>query len=234
VRLRAGTVEAALSPVARALPGGIGYLELPTSATGDPVAFVGQAERAIAAADATGTCGWVLDLRRNRGGDPFRLLAAAGPLLGEGDIGSFHFQSGDVDRLAYVDGEARLDGQARAAALGLPYRLRRLDLPVAVLTSRLTASAGEQVAVAFAGRPGTRRFGEPTRGIPTLNRGVDLPSGARLWVTTAVMVDRNGRRWDKALVPDQPAGTNWAGFAGAADPALSAATAWLADRPECG
>src|SRR5439155_867199 len=78
VRLRAGTVEAALSPMARALPGGIGYLELPTSAAGDPVAFVGQAERAIAAADATGTCGWVLDLRRNRGGDPFRLLAAAG------------------------------------------------------------------------------------------------------------------------------------------------------------
>ena len=161
------------------------------------------------------------------------MLAAVGPLLGDGPLGAYHFESGQNQLLAYRDGEARLDDRAMAAPLGLPYRLRRPNPPVAVLTSRLTASAAEEVAVAFAGRPGTRRFGEPTRGVPTLNQGVDLPSGARLWITTATVTDRDGRSYAGPIPPDNPVRTDWSDFAGGADPVLSAAQNWLAGAPAC-
>src|SRR5207302_1886051 len=189
--LRPATVTADTQPVVRRLPGNVGYVELPTSSDGDPVTFVGSVQRAMAAADSPPLAGWIVDLRRNRGGDSFRMLAAIGPLLGDGPVGGYQFARGEFQQLAYRDGDATLDGRRMVGTLGLPFRTSRAGLPVAVLTSRLTASAAEEVAVAFAGRAApTRRFGEPTRGVPTLNRGVDLPSGSQLWVTTATAVDR--------------------------------------------
>lgn len=52
--------------------------------------------------------------------------------------------------------------------------------PVAILQSRLTASAGELIVISFTGRSHTRTFGENTFGVTTINKGFLLSDGAIL------------------------------------------------------
>ena len=76
-------------------------------------------------------------------------------------------------------------------------------IPVVVVTGAKTASSGEAVAVAFRGRPHTRSVGQPTLGVSTSNQMYPLPGGAGLNLTTARFVDRTGRAYGDALVPDE-------------------------------
>jgi carboxyl-terminal processing protease len=113
------------------------------------------------------------------------------------------------------------------AAARRPARLGRPRPPVAVLTSRLTGSAGERLVMAFRGRPGTRSFGEPTAGVPTGNSPHRLSDGAELHLTEAVGIDRTGRSYHTRIKPDQPIATDWTRYGSPADPVLQAAVAWL-------
>jgi C-terminal processing protease CtpA/Prc len=97
-----------------------------------------------------------------------------------------------------------------------------------VLTGPLTAGAGEAIAVAFAGRARTRRFGEGTRGLPTSNTQKPLADGALLVVTVTVHADRTGTRYDAVIPPDERVASDWTRFATADDPVLAAACRWLA------
>lgn len=232
VRLTAAPFSIELPPGGKRLPGAIGYLELPGLLDGPMVPrYAPLAQRAIRRIDHAPTCGWVVDLRRDVGGDMWPMLAGVGPILGPGVAGRF-VSSSAVQAWRYADGQAQLDGAAMAQ-VAAPYTLSRSPAPVAVLTSRLTNSAGEAIAVAFRGRPGTRSFGEPTAGVPTANAGVPLADGAMLYLTVAVDADRTGRRYDGRIAPDQPVGADWSVFATGRDPVLRTALRWLASRPAC-
>jgi C-terminal processing protease CtpA/Prc len=87
-----------------------------------------------------------------------------------------------------------------------------------VLLGPKTGSSGEMMAIAFAGRPATRSFGQPTAGFATANSTVVLSDGAVLAVTSAYVEDRLGRRYEGAMTPDETA---------AADETAAIATAWL-------
>lgn len=106
-------------------------------------------------------------------------------------------------------------------------------LPVAVVTSGLTMSSGEAVAVAFRGRAGSRSFGEPTYGVPTSNRTVPLADGATLLLTVAHFADRTGRTYEEPLVPDESVVLRWEAFGTVQDPALQDASDWLLGHPGC-
>lgn len=127
-------------------------------------------------------------------------------------------------------GPARVLLTLRRGGAGRPARLPRPRPPVAVLTSRLTGSAGEAVAMAFRGRPGARSFGEPTAGVPTGNTQHRLADGAELYLTEAIGVDRTGRTYETRIRPDRPVATDWARYGTPADPVLAAATRWLGAR----
>jgi hypothetical protein len=131
----------------------------------------------------------------------------------------------------YQDGAFTADGRPDPSlAASLPARLPRPRPPVAVLTSRLTGSAGEGVAMAFRGRPGARSFGEATAGVPTGNTQHRLADGAELYLTEAVGVDRTGRAYQARIRPVQPMATGWTRYGTPADPVLAAATRWLGAR----
>lgn len=221
-------------PQGAPLAGGIGYLALPELSGSDTLAerYIASA-RAIVVAGARGsTCGWVVDLRRNGGGNMWPMLVAIGPLLGEGGAGAFVYPDGRHPAWVYRDGRATLGGEELACG---PALLLGSPPPVAILTDRYTASSGEAIAIAFRGRPGTRSFGEPTAGVPTANLGVPLPDGALLFLTVARMADRTGRAYEGPLVPDEPIEGF---FTYAEDPTrdtvLRAALAWLKAQPGCG
>lgn len=156
-------------PQARQLRHNIGYINLPPFEGSDSKAikqYTTFAIRSIQQVDAKPICGWVVDLRNATGGNMWPLLAAVGPVLGNGKAGEFVYPDGRRDDWHYSDGKAMDDGHILAE--GPVYHLKQTMSPVAVLTSRFTASSGEAIAVAFRGRPNTRSFGEPTLGLPIM------------------------------------------------------------------
>lgn len=176
---------------------------------------------------AQGANRWIMDLRRNLGGNMWPMLAGIGPLAGEGELGAFvgaeerwpwRYENG----AAWIGQEVvrRMEGPALPA---LPDHVR-----VAVLISPLTASSGEITALSFRGRSGTRLFGEATRGLTTANSLFELPDGAALLLATTHDADRTGQVYTGPIEPDVRVGTEWAEFQTPHDPVLTAALEWLA------
>lgn len=222
-----------LPPAAYRFGERVAVLELPAH-SGDGLlpgvgGYAALAHEALAGhADA---CGWVVDLRLNTGGNMWPMLAAAAPLLGEGELGAFVLKGGERWLWTFAGGTLRADGVAMAAAPDAPALLP--SPPVAVLTSGLTASAAEALAVAFRGRPGARSFGEATAGVPAVNRTFPLPDGATLFLTVGRFADRTGRVYEEPLPPDVELPVAWEAFGAPGDPLLVAASGWLLDQPGC-
>ena len=142
---------------------------------------------------------WVVDLRTNRGGSMWPMLAVAAPLLGaDGTLGTFTTRDGKRIRWWLRHGWVGAGWHPSARSKGP----RHLPGLVAVLTSADTASSGEAVAIAFRGLGHVRTYGSPTHGFPTANEVVRLPDGAMLLITTATMADRHGVVYDGPLRPD--------------------------------
>jgi C-terminal processing protease CtpA/Prc len=175
----------------------------------------------LAASQAEATCGWILDLRPNTGGNMWPMLAGLKPFLGDAPLGTFESPAGSGD--PWVAGKG-IGVTSPKALDGLEHAW------MAVITGPRTASSGEAVTISFKGRPRTRSFGLPTNGLSTANGTFPLPDGAMILLTTAIEVDRTGRRYGGKVEPDEL--QDAAGAAG--DPAMSAATAWLKSVSECG
>lgn len=215
------------APTGRRLDGDIGYLELPGLRAGPNAArYDDVAHELLGTIDDGALRGFIVDLRRNTGGSLWPMVVGIGPLAGDGALGAFASASSGADWTYDA---------ARGTATSLSYELAkvetphplRAELPVAVLTGPLTAGAGEAVAVAFAGRARTRRFGEGTRGLPTSNTQIPLADGALLVLTVTVHADRAGTRYDTVIAPDEIVATDWTHFGAAEDPPIAAACRWL-------
>lgn len=221
------------APTIEQREGRIGYLGVPSFRGLSGIdEYLTALHAGIAELDEAGTCGWIVDLRDERGGNMWAPLAGLGPLLGvtaEQDVASDanvvgYFVDSDTTRTPwrYSNGVAYIDSEPKAAASD-PHELRDPDAPVAVLVGPRTASAGEAIATAFATRPNTRSFGEPTFGVPTGNEVFRLADGAGIALTTVQFADRSGQLYGPVggLVPDQPGGQE-------------EAVAWLRSQPACG
>lgn len=196
----------------------------------DAAEYVDGAYRAIEAVDSEQVCGWMVDLRESGGGTMWPRLAALGPILDEGELGSFVGRDPDeIGFWFYRDGEAGVrtgsgDTVRTRSSRDAP-RLENVRPPVAVLISPHTASAGEMVAVAFIGRERTRLFGEATFGHASANGTVPLPDGAMLVFPMAYAADRNGTVHFPSVLPDVPV---------LAELTEGEAEQWLLAQPECG
>jgi C-terminal processing protease CtpA/Prc len=213
-----------------------GYLTVPSFRGGAEPAtrYIASGQQQIQSLDGAGTCGWVLDLRRNDGGNMWPMLATIGPLLGEGEVGAFINSSGERVPWSYREGQALLNGEVLASGPTLP--LRSPMPPIAILTDRYTASSGEAITIAFRGRPATRSFGEGTAGVPSANVVKTLSAGAQLLLTVFRDTDRTGRVYghNESIAPDESVEGY---FTYAEDPkrdkVLPAALAWLRQQPGC-
>jgi carboxyl-terminal processing protease len=214
----------------------VGYVELPSHFGGGYVAdgrvYGEVVQRLLLEQAEAGACGWVVDLRRNGGGNALAMIAGLGPLLGGDALGGTRVE-GVVNELRYI-------ASARSVTLGpatnripVALTLPNPDAPVALLVSRATNSAGELVTLAARGRPATRTFGEPTSGLTTTTTYLRLFGGAGVVVANGVMIDRSGRGYDEPLEPDAFVAIDWTLFGGADDPVVAAARAWLLEQPGC-
>jgi hypothetical protein len=228
----ARTGAPAAAPASARLAERIAYLQVPSFAGGAPAQQVDFAEtikNSIQEFDREGVCGWVVDLRRNTGGNLWPVLAGLGPLLGDGELAASVYPDGRRVPIWHRDGQAGF-GEYTQLRVRAPYRLKQ-RARVAVLHGPATASSAEVLAVAFRGRPGTRSFGAATRGVSGGNRTFALSDGASLVLTVAATSDAAGRVYGGPIAPDEEvarAGTD------GADAALAAAVAWLTAGDGCG
>jgi carboxyl-terminal processing protease len=219
--------------------GKLGYLDVP-GIVGEPdtlVTFATQIQTQIQELEtAVPRCGWIVDLRRNRGGYIHAMLAGLGPLT-EGatngaTIGGKLNVEGKTEAWRYIGGTSFTNDRKEVSAQ-INVQLPNPGAPVAVLTSRLTASAGEAVTIVFRGRPATRSFGEATTGIPTYNVRVRMADGAFLDIMQAVDVDRTGQPYEGPIAPDETVAIDWNNVGTANDPVLGAAVRWLSTQGSC-
>lgn len=224
-------------PEGRVLDGALGYVSIPLFNSGSAralEAFADTLQGVVASVDAAAPCGWVVDLRRDMGGNVWPMLAGIGPVLGEGIAGHFVEPSGRRESWEYRDGAAILDGRAMTRVSGAPHELSRTSPPVAVLQGPMTASSGEAVLVSFLGRPGTRSFGMASAGLSTKNTEIDLPDGGLVFLTTARYGDRTGNVYGERIEPGETVVFDWeADHLPDPDPVLERAIAWLLEQPTC-
>lgn len=227
----AGTAGIVGDLSARRIDGVVGYLAIPGySGTTNPAPFADSIQHLIALTDDTALCGWVVDLRGNPGGNMWPMLAGVGPILGEGDAGSFVDADSNRSTWYYEAGASgtRPSYVSVRVSSPWPYTLRRTAPRVAVLTGTKTASSGEAITVSFRGRPDTRSFGEPTYGLSSANTPFQLRDGAVLNLTVALDADRTGRVYGAEIGPDSVViGT------ATIDAALNAAVAWVKTAAIC-
>jgi len=201
--------------------GRIGTMTLPAFNSSDPELeqqYLDAALDGLQEERRDTSCGWIVDLRDNAGGNMFPMLGAAAPFLDDGPVLKLQAKSSasevDVAHGRLVDSPSASEAQEGFV----------LDTPVAVLTSSATSSAAEAVVIAFSGQDGARSFGGRTAGNTTGNQVFELSDGALLVLTTSYMVDRDEIVYDGPIEPDvlinPRAGT---------DP-RAAAEAWLEEQ----
>ncbi|MEI7847959.1 MAG: S41 family peptidase [Chloroflexota bacterium] len=211
---------------------GLGYIELPVD--GGHASYPSDVQKLTKELDSEPVCGWILDVRRNAGGDIWSYMAAVGPILGEGDLGGFVYLDGTREPWAYRKGRVLWNGEDRYESDidGSIYTPKRVT-PVALLIGPGTQAAGELLVVAFQGRADVRTFGAATRGLPTLHNHTDLSDGTSVYVSGAFSFDRKGVTYDGPIAPDVPAETGWSKFGTQQDPAVQAAASWLSAQRAC-
>lgn len=166
--------------------------------TDDGVAYADALAGGLLEAAGEGTCGAVVDLRGNRGGDLGPMLAGLNPLLPDGELLGFEGPT--------VDGAAELDG-GTATGGGTPTSTEHvgdIEGPVVVLTDEHTASSAEAVLLAFRAREDVHVIGQPTAGAPSANQVITMPDGSRLLITVAGDRDATGElHVDQPIAPDE-------------------------------
>ncbi|GAB76631.1 hypothetical protein AUCHE_01_01930 [Austwickia chelonae NBRC 105200] len=160
----------------------------------------------------SGTCGWIVDLRGNAGGDALAMLSGLSPLLTDGVVAGWEKRNGKTGEVVISESKVKVGKRSLETDHG-----GKVGGQVAILQDGRTSHSAELVTIAFRGQPGVRSFGMPTAGNSAVRQSVPLYDGRILQLTVGVDTDRSGVRYGGPVEPQEKA----------AD-ALSAATKWLA------
>ena len=191
------------------------------------------------AAGSSASCGYIVDLRGNQGGNVWLMVAGLSPLLGEGwrsyelDRNGKTTSAGYLKRGAAIAGEGEYASQTIVSVDGWQPYPRLAKAPVAVLIDDAVGSSGEGVAVAFKGRPRTRFFGQTTYGAASSNEGFLIGERVNIVVTTGMMADRKGHIYPDGVPPDQQVMAGDRSLGDPDDAVVEAAKDWLATTKAC-
>jgi carboxyl-terminal processing protease len=185
------------------LENNIGYILVPWVSTTDSVICTQVADslqHLIAAIDKQGVSRWIIDLRQNKGGNCWPMLAGIGPLLGNGTCGYFVSPEERIP-ISYRDGIAFHGRHPRCSVSGAAYQPKSGNKWIAVLTGPKTSSSGEIVALAFKEMKQVYLYGEPTAGYTTANATYTLSDRSMLVVTVCNEADRTGAIQYGRIIP---------------------------------
>lgn len=168
----------------------------------EQLTFTDSLQSIIKSLDAQKPKGWIIDLCRNQGGNFEPTMAGLLPILGDGKWIGYTDADGELKYEQYKNGTITGLTDSLEHTIANPYTVKKRNLPVAVLVSKITSSSGEFTAIAFAGRKDTKLIGTSTLGLTTSNQPFILSDGAWLNLTTTKATDRNGKVYGKRVTPD--------------------------------
>ncbi len=206
---------------------GIGYISIPWVRSTDPVTcslIADSIQASIGRLAKAGASRWIVDLRNNSGGNCWPMLAAVGPLLGNGICGYF-VKEGNYIPIHYENGSV-IHGSKTMCTINNPVTLSdRQRQGIVVLINGNTSSSGEILALAFRGLGQVRLMGEPTAGFTTVNTTYNLLDGSMLVLTVCREADRTGNICEGKIIPHDPVSPAPANSS--EDAMRSAAIMWL-------
>lgn len=148
--------------------------------------------------------GWIIDLRCNTGGNMYPMMLGLKDFIGDEVVfGGFQNAKGKpTGKWEIVSGNMLIDGiyLQRTSHLN---RSIPSTVPLAILTSSYTASAGEMTAISLIGRPHTIVIGETTANYITAVQGFKINVNAAINLSTDYVVDRNKKVYTNSIVPDR-------------------------------
>ena len=239
----------------------VGYVWLPTYDGTNDTGRADSIQTVIRTLDQSSPCGWIIDLRYNPGGTWAAMLDGINPILGNAPYGggqqgflsivdrdgvkSYFFLQNGVAGITTPGQNGGYDTVYTRASSN--YTLKRPGSPVAILQGGYTASAGEEIVLAFRGVSfPVRTFGASTYGVTTAPYGAymtDLAPGvgdsSYINIVGAIDVDRTGMMWGGSIPPTVavagPSGaTVEPATSSSSDPVVQAATQWLQTQSACG
>ena len=192
----------------RLFPNGVIYVRIPSMNTAGTAA-INQAAQALYDSlmqySDKRARGLVIDLRLNTGGNMYPVLAGLSPVLGNGMV-AYELDADDkmVRKWEIREGDFAINGN-KVTEIRQPFRPVFEKLPVAVLTSPITASAGSMVAIAFRKKANTASFGENTAdGYTTSNGSFQYAPNLSFNFATAFVADRGARVYKNFVEVDIP------------------------------
>lgn len=225
-----------------ALPNGRVAREVvvPAHSGDDPGDAYGNAVAGHLTATA-GTCGYVIDLRGNTGGNMGPMILGLSPLMGEGYTIPAIADATNFNAVMRIENGGVVGLESPNATETIPFETLAdwpedptlSTAPVAVMIDQATASSGEAVAIALRGRANTRFFGETTFGVASANLPRLLSDGITLHVTIALLRDSEGRTYLEGFPPDEAVATGPGRPDDPDDAVQEAAKSWLAQQTAC-
>lgn len=215
------------------LDNGVAYITVPWVSTTDSLICIQVADSLqamIARLDGAKPTGWIIDLRKNTGGNCWPMLAGIGPLLGNGVCGYF-VSAREKIPIVYNDGAA-FQGKNLRCKVSNAYKMNSDKKSIIVLTGRRTVSSGEIIALAFKGKEQVYFYGEPTAGYTTANATYTLSDNSMLVLTVCMEADRTGKICEGRIMPDETFTAET--HPGSSDAAMSAAVMWLGSQHASG
>jgi len=212
------------------LDNGIAYLTVPWVSTTDSAVctlIADSLQQLISVLDTKGANGWIIDLRKNTGGNCWPMLAGIGPLLGDGVCGYF-VSAREKIPISYKDGAASQGKYVRCRVSNNGYKIKGDKKTIIVLTGSRTVSSGEIIALAFKGKEQVYLYGEPTAGYTTANATYTLSDNSMLVLTVCMEADRTGKICEGKIMPDETITAE--AHPDRADPAKAAALMWLTSQ----
>ncbi len=147
--------------------------------------------------------GWIIDLRLNTGGNMYPILLGLKEFIGNDIVfGGFKNSKDEyTGKWEIKDNKMLIDGVELVRSTNLDYPIKE-DIPVIILTSCYTASAGEMTAISLIGRKKTYLVGEPTANYTTAVQGFEINESAGINLSTDYVVDRNLTIYKANVLPD--------------------------------
>ncbi|MDW3193378.1 MAG: S41 family peptidase [Cytophagales bacterium] len=181
----------------------LAYLEIPGFRSGNArqiTAFADHLRKLIEKLALNNPAGWIIDLRKNTGGNAYAMLSGLSPFYPSDTLASMAYRDQTRKPILLKKKGVWFDGTRHAKV-----RKTKLELHqprVAVLVGPETASAGELVTISLKSLADVVVIGQPTAGISSNNELFELSDDGALFLTTSNYADIHEEVYTDGLEPD--------------------------------
>ncbi|MGS2741930.1 S41 family peptidase [Sinomicrobium sp. M5D2P17] len=188
----------------KVLDGDIGYLKLTGFLANDSIStiYTQNIRKSLMKLDKEhNLSGWIIDLRKNKGGKLSTECLGVAPLFQKSLVGIAKNNKNEFIEISCFP-DAFYFGDYKMDSITSDTLLLNKNKKIAVLVGNNTASAGEFISLAFKFQDNTKVFGEKTRGMTSHLELISFMSDAKLLLASKNYCDKNKEVIHGSIEPD--------------------------------